>query len=212
MITLPAILPGCTVIRLTRDRRGSAPARSGRRLAVVAAAVLGFVVSACSSGSADAPASSASMPTAVVPTATTASPASTAKQKAVDAYLGMWRDVAVVATTSDWRSPRLAEHATGDALSVLSRQLYADHYNGLISKGTPSNSPVAQSVDSPYEPKTVVISDCSDASTWLKYRADNGKPADDEPGGRHRINAEVKLAVDGSWRVTRFAVEGTGSC
>ncbi|SEB46115.1 hypothetical protein SAMN04489727_1935 [Amycolatopsis tolypomycina] len=149
---------------------------------------------------------------AVDPTATTASPASAAKQKAVDAYLGMWRDVAAVATTSDWQSPRLAEHATGDALSVLARQLYADHYNGVVSKGAPANSPVAQSVDSQYEPKTVVIRDCSDASTWLKYRTDNGKPADDEPGGKHLIHAEVKLAVDGSWRVTRFAVERTGSC
>ena len=57
-----------------------------------------------------------------------------------------------------------------------------------------------------------MISDCSDASAWLKYRADTGKPADDEPGGKHLIRAEVRLAVDGSWRVTRFAVEGTGSC
>jgi hypothetical protein len=212
MITLPAILPGCTVVPLARNRWGSAPTRNRRTLIAVTAAVLGIAVSACSSGGADAPASSASTPTAGVATATTASPASTAKQKAVDAYLGMWRDVAAVAATSDWRSPRLAEHATGDALSVLSRQLYADHYNGLISKGAPSNSPVAQSVDSQYEPKTVVVSDCSDASTWLKYRADNGQPADDEPGSKHRIHAEVKLAVDGSWRVTRFAVEGTGSC
>ncbi len=212
MITLPAILPGCTVVPLARDRRGSAPTGSCRSLVAFAAAVLGFAVSACSSGNADAPASSAGTPTAEAPTATTASPASTAKQKAVEAYLGMWRDVAAVAATSDWRSPRLAEHATGDALSVLSRQLYADHYNGLISKGAPSNSPLAQSVDSQYEPKTVVISDCSDASTWLKYRADTGKPADDEPGGKHRIHAEVTLAVDGSWRVTRFAVDGTGSC
>jgi hypothetical protein len=212
MITLPAILPGCTVVPLAHNWWGSAPTRNRRSLIAVTAAVLGFAVSACSSGGADAPASLASTPTAGVATATTASPASTAKQKAVDAYLGMWRDVAAVATTSDWRSPRLAEHATGDALSVLSRQLYADHYNGLISKGAPSYSPVAQSVDSQYEPKTVVVSDCSDASTWLKYRADNGRPADDEPGGKHRIHAEVKLAVDGSWRVTRFAVEGTGSC
>ncbi|MCR6488273.1 hypothetical protein M8542_36130 [Amycolatopsis sp. OK19-0408] len=208
MITLPAILPVRTVIPLARTQHAS----NRWRLGVGAVAVLGFAVSACSSGGADVPASSASTPAAVVPTATTASPASTAKQKAVDAYLGMWRDVAAVAITSDWRSPRLAEHATGDALSVLSRQLYADHYNGVVSKGAPVNSPVAQSVDSPYEPKTVVIRDCSDASTWLKYRADNGKPADDKPGGKHLIDAEVKLAVDGSWRVTRFAVERTGSC
>lgn len=207
MITLQAILPACTVFPLVRGRRGS----NCRRL-VAAVAVLGLALSACSSIGSKAPVSSVSAPAAAASTATTASPAGTARQRAVEAYLGMWKDVAAVATTSDWQSPRLAEHATGDALSVLSRQLYADHYNGLISKGSPSNSPVAQSVDSPYEPKTVMIRDCSDASTWLKYRADNGKPADDKPGGKHLIHAEVKLAVDGTWRVTRFAVEDTGSC
>lgn len=211
MIAPSAILPGRTVIPLARTPRESAPCTPWR-LVAVATAVFGFAVSACSSSGADVHTSSVSTPTAVVATPTTASPGSTAKRQAIDAYVGMWRDVAAVATTSDWRSPRLAEHATGDALSVLSRQLYADHYNGLISKGAPSNSPVAQSVDSPYEPKTVVITDCSDASSWLKYRADNGKPADSDPGGKHLIRAEVKLAVDGSWRVTRFAVESTGSC
>ncbi|OXM59543.1 hypothetical protein CF165_47120 [Amycolatopsis vastitatis] len=183
------------------------------RLAVAASiVVLGVAASACGSGSTAAPTSPTSTPTPAPSTATTASPAGTARQQAVEAYLGMWRDVAAVATTSDWQSPRLAAHATGDALQVLSRQLYADRYNGLVSKGTPTNAPVAQSVDSPYEPKTVVIRDCSDATHWLKYRADTGQPADSESGGKHLINAEVKLAVDGSWRVTRFAVEGTGSC
>ena len=36
----------------------------------------------------------------------------------------MWRDFADAATTSDWRSPKLAQNATGDALSTLSRGLY----------------------------------------------------------------------------------------
>jgi hypothetical protein len=214
MITLPAILPVRTALALPRDRQRSTTTRNRRpRLAVATSiAVLGVAASACSSGSVAATTSPTSTPRSVAPTATTASPASAARQRAVEAYLGMWRDVAAVATTSDWQSPRLAAHATGDALQVLSRQLYADHYNGLVSKGTPTNTPVAQSVDSQYEPTTVVIRDCSDASHWLKYRADTGQPADNEPGGKHLINAEVKLAVDGSWRVTRFAVESTGSC
>jgi hypothetical protein len=202
MITPPAILPGHPALSLARHRRG-------RLAGAVSLALLGFTGSACSADSPAGPAPATPTPT---PVATIASPASTAKQQAIDAYLGMWRDVAAAATTSDWQSPRLAEHATGDALQVLSRQLYADHYNGLISKGAPSNAPVAKSVDSPYAPKGVLIGDCSDASHWLKYRGDTGQPADDAPGGKHLINAEVKLGVDGTWRVTRFAVEGTGSC
>ncbi|UUV28561.1 hypothetical protein NQK81_27700 [Amycolatopsis roodepoortensis] len=179
--------------------------------ALVTATGLGLSMSACSSDNSATPTSAAPAPPPV-PSATATSPADIAKQKAIAAYLGMWKDVAAVATTSDWQSPRLADHATGDALSVLSRQMYADHYNGLITKGKPVNLPVVQSVEPQDTPKTVMIRDCSDASNWLKYRADNGQPADNEPGGKHLINAEVKLAVDGSWRVTRFAVEGTGTC
>lgn len=184
-----------------------------RRQMLAGIACVAFTVAGCTSGEsanvaeptrAPAPSSAAS--------SSSTSPVETAQQKAVDSYLRMWEDVAAVATTSDWQSPKLADHATGDALSVLSRQMYADHYNGLVTRGKPVNNPVVQSVEPPDVPTTVLIRDCSDGSNWLKYRADNGQLADDEPGGKHLINAEVKLAVDGSWRVTRFAVEGTGTC
>ncbi|MFE5565062.1 hypothetical protein ACFQ68_08725 [Amycolatopsis japonica] len=188
--------------------------RRSTRLALTAIAIAaGLGSSACSSDNAAVPASlSPALPSTPSSSTRVASPAEAAKQKATAAYLGMWEDVAAVATTSDWQSPRLANHATGDALSVLSRQMYADHYNGLVTKGKPVNVPVVQSAEPQGMPKTVMIRDCSDASNWLKYRADNGQPADDEPGGKHLINAEVKLAVDGSWRVARFAVEGNGTC
>ncbi|WP_240437691.1 hypothetical protein [Sciscionella marina] len=140
------------------------------------------------------------------------SPSDTAKRQAMAAYVAMWRDVAVVSATSDWRSARLGAHATGDALSVLSRQMYADRYNHLVSKGDPVNKPVVESVTPVGAPKTVMVHDCGDDSGWLKYRADNGQPVDDQPGGKRSITAEVKLVSDGSWRVTRFAVEGVGAC
>ncbi|MCA1835838.1 MAG: hypothetical protein LC721_05750 [Actinobacteria bacterium] len=124
----------------------------------------------------------------------------------------MWRDFADTATTSDWRSPKLAQNATGDALLVLSRTMYADHYNGLVSRGQPVNNPRVSSVEPAEAPTTVMISDCGDDSHWLKYRADNGQLADDTPGGRRAITAEVKLARDGTWKVTRFAVEAVGTC
>lgn len=183
-----------------------------RTAALVTVIGIGLGATACGSGGASAPASARPSVPASTPSRATTSPAEAAAQNATTAYLAMWDDVAAVAATSDWQSSRLADHTTGDALSVLSRQMYADHANRLITKGHPVGVPVVQSVDSQSAPKTVMIRDCSDASGWLKYRTDTGKPADSEPGGKHLINAEVKLGIDGSWRVTRFAVAGTGSC
>ncbi|WP_199827669.1 hypothetical protein [Streptomyces specialis] len=131
---------------------------------------------------------------------------------AVEAYLGMWRDMAEAAVTSDWQSPSLARHATGDALSAISRGMYADRLNGLVTLGEPVNDPQVTSVDPPKDPTTVLISDCGDSSNWLKYVDETGELADEEPGGRQAITAEVQEQPDGAWRVTRFAVEGVGSC
>lgn len=124
----------------------------------------------------------------------------------------MWQDMAQAGTTSDWRSPRLAAHATGDALSAMSRVLYADHLNGLVSKGAPKNYPKVTSATPLARPTTVMIQDCGDSTHWLQYRKDTGKLADPTPGGRRAIAAEVKQQADGTWKVTRFAVEGLGSC
>ena len=131
---------------------------------------------------------------------------------AVAAYMAMWLDVAATAETSDWRSPRLAEHATGDALSVLSRAMYSDYQRGLVTKGEPSNDPSVLSVTPPDSPTTVRLSDCGNSTRWLKYDAKTGELADDSPGGRRAITAEVKLDQGGHWKVTRFAVGGLGTC
>lgn len=124
----------------------------------------------------------------------------------------MWLNMAEAGKTSDWQSPKLSEYATGDALSVISRGMYADHYNGLVSKGKPKNDPKVTSVDPEAHPRTVMISDCGDSTHWLLYRKKTGKLADDKPGGRRSITAEVKKQASGGWKVTRFAVEEIGSC
>ena len=194
--------------------RARGPLLAGWTALLVAVALL---VAACGSdGSAETPVETAAAPSSASPNVTVspsaASPAETAGQQAVEAYLGMWRDMATAATTSDWRSPLLARHATGAALQVITGSLYADYRNGHITKGVPENSPVISSVDPPDDPTTVLISDCGDSTNWLKYRIDTGQLVDDEPGGRQAITAEVKKQADGAWRVTRFAVEGVGTC
>ncbi|MEV0318128.1 hypothetical protein ACIBKX_07680 [Streptomyces sp. NPDC050658] len=120
--------------------------------------------------------------------------------------------MAAAAKTSDWQSLRLGRYATGDALGAITRGMYADQRNGLVTKGKPKNSPRVIELDPPADPSTVMISDCGDSSRWLKYQRKSGKLADDRPGGRQAITAKVRKQGDGTWKVTRFAVEGVGSC
>jgi hypothetical protein len=125
----------------------------------------------------------------------------------------MWQAMARAGERSDWQSPELARYATGDALTTITRSLYADHFNGVVTRGAPSNSPVVMSAEPPQAPTTVLIEDCGDSTNWLKYYEGTGTPAGDGAGGgRRSITAEVTLQPDGSWRVSRFAVQGVGSC
>ncbi|OLZ55153.1 hypothetical protein BS329_03755 [Amycolatopsis coloradensis] len=181
------------------------------RLALTVLAAAGLGLSACSQDNSATPTSTTPAPS-LAPSTTATSPADIAKQKATAAYLGMWSDMAEAATTSDWQTPKLAQNATGEALQTISRSLYADHYNGLVTKGQPVNHPKPASVEPLDNPTSVTLTDCGDSTNWLKYRADNGQPANDGPSGRRQIEALVKKAVDGSWKVTTFAVHEVGSC
>ncbi|MDT0263616.1 hypothetical protein [Jatrophihabitans lederbergiae] len=151
-------------------------------------------------------------PTSATPTPSVVPSAVSARAAAVASYLAMWRDFAAAGLTSDWQSPALSTHATGDALLVMSRGLYADHYNGLITKGHPVLHPTVTKATPAASPTTILISDCGDSTHWLKYVAKTGKLENDVPGGRQAITAEAKKQPEGSWKVDRFAVEGVGSC
>ena len=146
-----------------------------------------------------------------MPSASSASAAEIARSQATVAYLAMWRDMAQAGTTADWQSPVLARHAAGEALSAISRGVYADHLNGLVSKGAPKNDPKVTSADPPADPTTVAISDCGDSTHWLKYRAATGERYGGA-GGYRAITAEVKKQPDGAWKVVSFAVQGLGTC
>jgi len=133
-------------------------------------------------------------------------------QPAITAYLDMWQDFVAAGHTSDWQSPLLRDHATGDALLQMSRGLYADHYNGLITRGAPFDDPVVQSATPDAQPTTVIISDCGDSSHFLKYYANSGQPASGAIGGRRMITAEALKGADGTWKVDRFTVGDVGTC
>jgi hypothetical protein len=124
----------------------------------------------------------------------------------------MWQDFAVAGRTSDWQSPLLGQHATGIALTNLSRGLYANHYNGLVARGEPVLNPSVWSMEPADDPIKVVITDCGDSTDWLMYRRDNGQLADGETGGRRLINAIVVKQSDGSWKVSEYGIHEIGSC
>ncbi|TVT52027.1 hypothetical protein FNH05_13675 [Amycolatopsis rhizosphaerae] len=123
----------------------------------------------------------------------------------------MWQDFTAAGHTSDWRSPTLAAHATGTALTNLTRGLYADHYNRLVTQGEPVLNPTVSSAEPSDVPMEITVTDCGDSTHWLKYRVDNGQLAD-TPGGRRLINAIVQKQADGSWKVTDFGVHAVGTC
>lgn len=135
-----------------------------------------------------------------------------AGQEALAAYRGMWEAFVAAGTTSDWRSPDLGRHATGVALTNLSRGLYADSANGLVTRGEPALSPEVSSVEPAADPVRVLVTDCGDSSNALKYRASDGSRVGDGAGGRRLINAVVERQSDGSWKVSDFGVQEIGSC
>ena len=129
---------------------------------------------------------------------------------AVKVYLAMWADMVEAATTSDYTSPRLADHADAQALLLLSGMLRAAHDHKVVVKGTPRFSPVVTAVTPSRKPIAVSLRDCADGSSWLSYRLD-GRLQDDVPGGRHLITATVGL-YHGRWVVTRLSIGAVGTC
>ncbi|WP_296368964.1 hypothetical protein [Pseudonocardia sp.] len=163
---------------------------------------------------------SASSPPPVTPPASTAPPATSAApspqdlagEEALAAYRGMWADFVSAAATSDWQSPSLGRHATGVALTNLSRGLYADSVNGFVTRGDPVLSPAVSSAEPASAPSRVIVTDCGDSSASLKYKKSDGSPVGAGSGGRRLINAVVALQSDGSWKVSDFGVQDIGSC
>lgn len=169
---------------------------------------------ACSSHTPPAPASPASPPQSAgaTPPLAVPSPADPAKEQATAAYIGMWQSMARAGETANWQAPELAQYATGNALTTITRSLYADHFNHVVSHGAPKNYPQVTSAEPQNAPETVMISDCGDSTNWLKYHEGTNTLVDNKPGGRQSMVAEVKKQPDGSWRVNQFAVQGVGTC
>jgi hypothetical protein len=180
------------------------------RVLSVSALAIVLVATACSDSGPTGRQSSTSARNQYSPTSTTTA-RSAIENDAIDAYNAMWADMASAARTADYQSPRLSRHATGDALSQLSRGLYANKQHGIVAKGDPVTNPTVTSVTPSTDPTSVVISDCFDDSHWLNYVASTNELQNDTPGGRHATTATVSSS-DGTWKVAELAVGAVGTC
>jgi len=133
-----------------------------------------------------------------------------AKQKAIDAYLGMHRAFLKAGEIADPAYPDLAKYTAGAALQRLTGSLKSMQQDGLRGRGDSVFYPEIASLSPPAAPTKAQIRDCMDTSKTEVYKA-NGDPYQDEPGGWRLVLADVEL-TSGEWKVTDFAIREVGSC
>jgi hypothetical protein len=179
------------------------PKRAGRPavLALVVACAAAILLAAC--GGTD-PSAQSPPPTSKPPTRATASGA------VLSAYREMWADLVIAADTSDYQSPLLPEHATGDALTLLVQGLARDQLHDIVTRGVTLHHPVVTSLSPATDPDRATVGDCFDDSKWIEYTT-SGKRAENAPGGRRRTTADL-TKVGGTWKVSELTVNATGSC
>lgn len=165
------------------------------------------VLAGCGAGAASGrPSASPDYPP--VPAASTVGdPAALARQ----AYLGMWQAFVAASQTGDYQSPALSRYAAGAALALLTRGLYQNYKEGIVTRGRPAFDPVATITGTPAgEPSQARVTDCANSASWLNYYK-SGKPAPGAPPGKQRVNASLET-FDGTWKVTTLVVEKEGTC
>jgi hypothetical protein len=142
-------------------------------------------------------------------------PVEAARQSALQAYQGMWAAYGVAGRppAANPDHPGLDQHATGEALTMLTDLLASFREDGLvIAEGSEVvHSPDVVELSPESAPTRARIEDCADSSGSVLVRAD-GEPFDDEPGGRRLIFADVEDEGEGVWKVSALAIGRVGSC
>ena len=182
---------------VSRFRRRLLPGLAGLLLAVT--------LTACGSGSTSAPSSTipaGSTTTTVGPVDPTAA--------VLSAYRDMWADLVTAARTSDYQSPLLSQHASGNALTIFVQGLARDQLAGIVTKGQPVLDPRVTSLTPSVDPTHATVADCFDDTHWVEYKVTGGL-ANNAPGGRRATTADLVMK-DGVWKVTQITIGETGTC
>lgn len=114
------------------------------------------------------------------------------------------------AETSDFQSPLLGQHATGDALTLLVQGLASDQLHDIVTRGVTVHHPVITSLSPSTDPTHAIVADCFDDTRWIEYTTD-GKRAKNTPGGRHATTADL-VKMDKTWKVSQLTIAATDTC
>lgn len=122
----------------------------------------------------------------------------------------MWADLVSAARTSDYQSPRLSQHATGQTLTLFVQGLAPDQLHGIVTRGTPALHPGVTSLSPQRDPSRATVVDCFDDTRWLEYQT-SGQLAKNAPGGRRATTAQLIRTSD-TWKVDQLTIAKTGTC
>lgn len=164
-------------------------------MAVVGAAGLALV--ACGSGSPRV-------------TSTTTRPVTTPKAAVLAAYRAMWADLVSASRTSDYQSPLLAEHATGQALTLFVQGLARDQLHDIVTVGEPILQPSVTSLVPATHPTVAKVSDCFNDTGWIEYTT-SGRRVKNQALGL-RTTTAVLAKAGGTWKVTELTIGSVDSC
>lgn len=184
-------------------------ARRASRLVVLLLA--GPLLACACSGTGSGTAADATPARTSVSPAPQPSPTNSAARAALAAYTGMWKEMQAAGATANWKDPRLALFASGQALQTLVTGLQDASKEGIVIKGTIVIHPKVDSASLSGSPPQVTITDCVDDTHWLNYVRSTGKLQNNVPGGHHLAQAVVTLS-SGRWTVSRLVVQGVGTC
>jgi hypothetical protein len=133
------------------------------------------------------------------------------EEAAFAAYLRYDQAFAEAAAIPDPDYPALAEAAADGALESTKAAIQRLVDEGLRNEGAPTSDAEVKESALDADPVQVVVTDCSDSSSWPVVVVDTGEPASGEEYGRRSIDAMVELR-DGHWLVTEIVVRSIGSC
>jgi hypothetical protein len=134
-----------------------------------------------------------------------------AEREALAAYTGMWAAMAKAGQTANPDEPELRRYATGDALALLVGTLVGYRDRGLVTRGQPTTTPRVTALTPQSAPTEASVVDCGDSTGWTTHNAKTGEQIKDDPRGRRRITASVKV-VDAIWKVANVEIGEIGSC
>jgi len=167
----------------------------------------------CSSGTgADTSPTTATQPRASTPTvpptqAPTTSAQAAAKAAILAGYRAYWDDVIAVGATADWQSPRLAAHATGQALAETRTFLQQLKAMGEVARGTVKVDAKVLSLSG----SRAVVYDCNSTSNFLAYDAKTGELRD-KSSGRSNGKTVVMERHGGTWKLAQVIATEPGRC